>query len=235
MGELYGLCAGLMVPTFLSSCTVLEISSCLLGSLYCFVLVIWCSSGRWMGSCFSRLLNITCTPIHLSLSLNSPTFVRGVRLHNMLIPGKYFFIQYWGIRHIIYLGWEILNSQLQPSLVYRGGLSPKPTNHSPASIKFSWVTIDNWNFFTCAHHFHYSLYMLLELQDPQFNTGPPVLPGGPSCRGSGTLLHKNSCTLTNSFSSSVSDIVAWVTWASFSFCWEIQNIPCSIFLLLFVQ
>jgi len=46
MGELYSLCAGLTILTFPSSCTVLEISSCPLGNLYCLVLVIQHSSGR---------------------------------------------------------------------------------------------------------------------------------------------------------------------------------------------
>ena len=123
------------------------------------------------------------------------------------------------------------NSQLQPRLDYRDGLSPKLTNHSPSFMKFSWITTDNWSFCTCVHQCHHS-NILLRPKDPQFNTGPLVLPGGPSCRGAGTPLHVSSCTITSSFSSGGLDIVAWVTWGCFSFCWELWNLPSSFFVAI---
>ena len=92
MGELYGLCAGLVIPTSSNSCTVLDISSCPPGNLYCLTLVIWCSFGRQIGSCFTWPLNIACTAqalMHLCQSLYSPTVVWRARPHNVSMPRMY--------------------------------------------------------------------------------------------------------------------------------------------------
>ena len=92
MGELYGLRAGLITPTFSYSCTVLVISSCPPGSLYCLTLVIRCGFGRQIGPCFAWPLNTACTTwilIHLCQSLNSPTVIWRARPHKIAMPKMY--------------------------------------------------------------------------------------------------------------------------------------------------
>ena len=82
------------MAAFSNSCTLVDISSCPPRSLYCFTLVIQCSFGRQISSCFAWPLNIACTTwpwplIHIRQSLNSPTVVRRARPHKISIPRMY--------------------------------------------------------------------------------------------------------------------------------------------------
>lgn len=160
MGELYGLCAGLMIPTFSRSCTIPDISSCPPRSLYCLVLVILCGLGRCKSLCFPWPLNIACTIqilVHLSLSLNSPTVVWSVRPHSMSMPKMYSGIGAIDIR----LGRETPDPHFQPRLGDRNVLPLRSTSHHSVSLEFSWITINNSSFCTFVHQCHNPLYIFL--------------------------------------------------------------------------
>jgi len=92
MGELYGLCAGLIMLTFSNSCTILGTSSCPHGNLYCLILVIWHSFSRQIVSCFTWPLNVACTTrtlMHLCWSLNCLTVIWRARPHKISMPRMY--------------------------------------------------------------------------------------------------------------------------------------------------
>lgn len=144
MGKLYGLYAGLTIPTFSSSCTVPEISSCHFSILCCSVSVNKHGSCRQIGSFFTWPLNIACTTqllIHLSVSLNSSTVTWRIRSHSLSVLSIYSGTE-------VTPRWETPNPQLQPCLGYGDSLSLELTSHNPFSTEFSWITINKWGFCT---------------------------------------------------------------------------------------
>jgi len=127
------------------------------------------------------------------------------------------------------------NPYLQSCLGHRDGLFHKSTNHHLISMEFTWITISNWRVHTCVYEDHHYLYVVLGPKNCQLNKEPPVPSGGPSYGGLASPVTQVTVQLPILFPQ-----VAQTQWPEsleevFSFCWELGNLPSSMFSLVLVQ